>query len=236
MNQRQEFLHYFFDSIKEHRYAILKNIYDDIYQLPESADIDLVIDENGLKEILQIISSGKHVARIKKDKKSFACFISIFFTDETYLEIDLIHRFDRKGIVYMDVEDVLHKCILNSQGLKTAAVQHQFEYVLLFYLLNCSKIPQRYVSYFSSMEKSQQNVLTSYMACKYVVHINNLEELSDFHQDQKLKILENIQHQPENQLLKMLAAGNVPDNVKGNFNLAAEPFIKYRAIIKKSTL
>ena len=128
----------------------------------------------------------------------------------------LIHRFDRKGIIYMDVEEVLKKSEINLQGLKTTALHHQFEYVLLFYLLNHSEMPSRYVRYFTSLQKVEQSVLISYIACKYVVHINNMDELIPFHPHQREKILQKIHRHPENQWSKMLVhkAQYIIDTIK----------------------
>ena len=69
MNQRQEFLQYFFKGIQQFQYAILKDIYKDIYELPESADIDLVIDKKNLLSVLDMIRKGDHVMHVKAENK-----------------------------------------------------------------------------------------------------------------------------------------------------------------------
>lgn len=204
MNKRQEFLQYFFNDISGYRYVILKNTYDDIYQLPESADIDLVIDKNELPAILGIIRRGKHVMRIKTDNKNFVCFVGIFFEDMSYLEIDLIHRFDRKGIIYMDAGEVLSQGILSSQGLKIAAPHHQFEYILLFYLLNHSEIPLKYREYFSAFEKEERSIIFTHFTHKYDVHINTLEDLYAYHKRHKKKMMDKINNYAANKWFRKL--------------------------------
>ena len=204
MNHRQEFLRYFFNDISEHHYVILKNTYEDIYQLPESADVDLVIDRKDLSSILGIIRRGKHIMRITTDNKSFVCFVGIFFDDMSYLEIDLIHRFDRKGIIYMDAAEVLDNVVLNSHGLKIAAPFHQFEYVILFYLLNQSEIPQKYRDYFSGFDKEKRSAVFSHFTHRYDVHINTVEDLYAYHKRHRKKMLDKIKRNPANNIYRRL--------------------------------
>ena len=204
MNQRQEFLRYFFSAIKDHHYVILKNTYEDIYQLPESADVDLVIDRKDLASILGIIRRGNHVMRIITDNKSFVCFIGIFFEDMSYLEIDLIHRFDRKGIIYMDTVEVLDNGLLTDQGLKVAAPYHQFEYIILFYLLNQSGIPQKYRDYFSGFDKEERSAVFSHFTQRYDVHINTIEDLYAYHSRHRKKMLNKIKSSKANNTFSLL--------------------------------
>ena len=181
MKQRKEFLHYFFKGLQPFQYAILKDIYKDIYELPESADVDLVIDKKDLPAILDMIRKGEHVMHIKIENKGFACFASVFFDDMGYLEIDLIHRFERKGIIYMSSGKLLNSTTVNQQGLRTASLHHQFEYILLFYYLNSSQIPARYQEYFSSFSSEKRKEVLKHITHQYGLSINSLEDLYTYH-------------------------------------------------------
>lgn len=200
MNQRQIFLKYFFHAIRNYRYAILKDVYKDICNLPESADVDLVVDVKDLESILVVISKGQNIIRVENDRKGFASFIQIFFEDLGYLEIDLIHRFDRKGQIYLSVTDVLTDAIVNSQGLKAAALHHQFIYVLLFYMLNKADVPKRYRDYFTSCTEQERRSIFTWVTAKYNVHINTLDDLYDYHNRHRKKILSRIANDKRNQL------------------------------------
>ena len=192
MSQRKEFLHYFFESVKGFRCALLKDAYDDIYSLPETADIDLVIDRDDLSALLSIINKGKGVVRIKIEKKSFACFVRIFFEDLGYLEIDLLHRFDRKGIIYKDIDEVLDSCVLNKQGIRAAALHHQFDYIILFCMLNKADVPEKYQTYFAKFGQQERSSIFAYITEKYDVHINTLNELYKYNSRHRKKLLKAI--------------------------------------------
>ena len=194
MNQRQEFIQYFFKNLQQFQYAVLKDVYDDIYELPESSDIDIVINGKELPQILGMIRNGSNVVHVDADQKSFACFICIYFDDLGYLEIDLIHRFDRKGIIYMNAGKLLKSTIVNKQGLKTASLNHQFEYVLLFYYLNSSQIPGRYQEYFSSFSQEKQKEILKYITHQYDLSISKLDELFTYHMWHHNRLLHKIRN------------------------------------------
>jgi thymidylate kinase len=200
MNHRQEFIKYFFHAARNYRYAILKDVYKDFNELPETSDIDLVVDLQDLGGIIRVISKGNHIVKVKTEKKSFASFIKIYFEDLSYLELDLIHRFDRKGKIYMSVTDVLHDTIINSQGLKTAALHHQFIYVILFYMLNKADVPGRYRKYFSQLSQQERSSIFAYITAKFNVHVNTLDDLFDYHNRHRKKLLEKINSNKKNRV------------------------------------
>jgi thymidylate kinase len=198
MSQRKEFISYFFKSIRNYRYAILKDVYKNIQELPESADIDLVVDPDDLGKIISVIEKGENIIRVHQEKKSFASFVKIYFEDLGYLEIDLLHRFDRKGKTYLSTVQVLQDSIENSQGLKTAAQHHQFIYVVLFYMMNHADVPERYRLHFSQLPQEERRVIFTWVTAKYDVHINKLEDLYDYHNRHRKKILLKIANEKRN--------------------------------------
>lgn len=200
MNQRKKFIQYFFNAVKAYRYAIIKDVYKDIYNLPESSDIDLIIDHNNLNALLQIISKGEHIAKIVTEKKSFATFLKIYFEDLGYLELDLIHRFDRKGFVYLDAHEMLNETVINKQGLKAAALHHQFIYVVLFYLLNGFDVPPKYRKYFSELSEEERRSIFGWLTQKYDVHINTLDDLYEYHNRHRKKLFLHITHEKMNRI------------------------------------
>ncbi len=200
MSQRKEFIYYFFNAIRNYRYAILKDVYHNIQDLPESADIDLVVDPLDLEKVIAVVDKGKGVIRTHREKRSFASFIKIYFEDLGYLEIDLIHRFDRKGIIYMSSFQVLQDSVINSQGLKTAAQHHQFIYVVLFYMMNQADVPERYRLHFSQLPQEERRLIFTWITAKFDVHLNKLEDLYDYHNRHRKKILLKIASDKRNRI------------------------------------
>jgi thymidylate kinase len=110
-------------------------------------------------------------------KKSFIWFITLLFKDDSYLEIDLLHRFDRKGIVYLDAQEVLAKGVRCQNGLKVLTPSYSFEYIMLFYLLNHSAVPEKYREWFAGHTFEQRSEIFAHICHKYKLNLNTLDEL-----------------------------------------------------------
>ena len=76
------------------------------------------IKEGEKLKFLKLIRSGDNIEWVHIYKKSFVTFVNISFKDGTYLEVDLIHRFDRKGIIYLDAKDILNHVIVTKENAK----------------------------------------------------------------------------------------------------------------------
>ncbi len=204
MNQRGRYIDYFFREISGHRYALLKFTHTDVADIPEGSDIDMVIAQDERRAILDIIGKGPDISRIHLSKKSFATYVSLLFNDGSYLEIDLLFRFDRKGILYLNPEEILDHSIDLPGGIKAAAHHHNFEYILLFYLLNGASVPQRYRDYFSTFSFEQRSEIFLHITGRYKVNINVLDELYDIQSRFTKKIISFVHNRAENKHLFLL--------------------------------
>lgn len=198
MNQRRRYIDYFFREISGLRYALLKFTHATTDEIPESSDIDMVIAQNSRREFLEIIGKGENIKRIHLSKKSFATYVSLLFNDGSYLEIDLLFRFDRKGIIYLDPEEILDNAEELSGGISVASKSHNFEYILLFYLLNGASVPPRYRDYFTSFSFEQRAEIFTHITARYKVNINVLDELYDFNARFTKKIVSYVHARKEN--------------------------------------
>ncbi|MBK9637472.1 MAG: hypothetical protein IPO63_06540 [Bacteroidetes bacterium] len=203
MNQRRIFLNYFFKEMKPYRYALLKFIHNTLDEIPENSDVDILISKLDLRDILRIVEKGKNIERVQFHKKSFATFTCLLFEDGSYLEIDLLHRFDRKGIVYLDAAMVLDDVDVLKSGLKVASHAYTFEYILLFYLLNDAVVPQKYRDYFSSFSTEERSGIFIHMTSSYGVNINILEELYSLHSRHAKKIRVRIENRSVNKGIRL---------------------------------
>lgn len=198
MNQRRHFLEYFFKEMKPYRYALLKFIHTSIDEIPENSDVDILISQLDLGNILRIVEKGKNIERVQFHKKSFATFTCLLFEDGSYLEIDFLHRFDRKGVVYLDAAMVLDDIDVLNSGLKVASHAYSFEYILLFYLLNDAVVPQKYRDYFSSFSTEDRLGIFIHMTSSYGVNINVLEDLYSLHSRHAKKVRLRIENHSVN--------------------------------------
>jgi thymidylate kinase len=70
-----------------------------------------------------------------------------------------------------------------------ASHRHNFEYILLFYLINGSDVPERYRAYFSTFSIEQRAEIFAHITGKYKVNINVLDELYEVNSRFTKKIL-----------------------------------------------
>jgi thymidylate kinase len=202
-SQRKIFVQYFFREIAGLRYAFLKFNHKKIDDIPATSDIDLLIDKHELNSILDIIRNGNDIEKIDLHRKSYVTFVSVYFNDGSYVELDLINRFDRKGIIYLDSETVLNNTIVRDH-LKLAGELHNFEYTMLFSMINDSDVPVRYRDYYASLSFSERAEIFSYICNKYDLSINTLDELYERKLRGPKKILRQILTQPINKGLPRL--------------------------------
>lgn len=201
---RKRFIAYFIKHISSLRYVFLKYIATSSDEIAENSDIDILIDKRQLYRILEIIRAGSHINQIHIQQKSFVSFVSIHFEDQSYLELDLITSFDRKGIVFLQSKEVLQEARINSDGIKIPALGHHFEYIMLFYLLNNSSADPKYLKHFASYSFEERAAIFAHVRPKYDFIINTLDELLVYQRKYHLKVLEFIQEFPENKGFKKL--------------------------------
>lgn len=198
MNRRKSFIVYFFNAVKHCRYAVIKDVYPDLTLLPEGADIDLAVDETDLHTLINAIRRGEGIIKVLIEKKAFASYVKIYFDDLTYLEIDLIHRFDRKGIIYLNIAELLNDCVKNKHGYKTASIHHQYIYIVLFYLMNKTDVPKKYREYFSQVDPETRRNIFGWVTKKYDVHISTLDDLYEYNKLYRKKLLTRIYNNKRN--------------------------------------
>lgn len=198
MSQREEFLQYFFNTIRKDEYVLLKFVHDSINKIAATSDIDLLIAEKNETQFIEIIRKGSNIERVIQFKKSFATFISVVFKDDSYLEIDLINSFDRKGTIFLDADTVLKSGYLNQNGIRLPELKYAAEYMILFYLINKSDVPERYTSFLSSLSFENRSEVFGHLCHKYDLSINKLDELFVAKHRGSKKILQKINADPKN--------------------------------------
>lgn len=179
-------------------YAWLKFFFPSVEAMSSFSDIDLIVEEKEIIFWKNAIRKGTGVKCARFITKSYATYAEIFFEDNSYLEIDLINQVKRRDLYFMDVEEVLADATLNYEGIKVATLPHSFEYILLFYTLNETRIPEKYQTYFEELNKLDQQEIVDYISDKYDLKslcYANLFECTA-HRD---KIIDILNIRPENQ-------------------------------------
>jgi thymidylate kinase len=193
LTDRKKFITYFIEHISGLRYVVLKYIAESADQIAEYSDIDLLVDKKQMYRFLEIIRAGSHISRIDFQQKSFVTFVHIYFEDQSYIELDLLNRFDRKGLIFLDSNEVLDQAVVNSENIKVPSPGHHFEYIMLFYMLNSSDANEKYIEHFAGYSFEERAKIFGYVRPRYDFIINTLDELlvykKKFH-EQVLDVIE----------------------------------------------
>jgi len=167
LTKRQVFIQDLFKASRKLRYAYLKYFYPTQYHIPEKSDIDLIIDKKEIREWKKLIQDSNYVKRVRFREKSFALYAEVFFEDGSFLEMDMIHACKWKFNVFLQAEEILEFSHLNLEGIKIASLQHSFAYLSLFYTLNSTEIPQKYIDFYDQLEGPRKADIRRYIETKY---------------------------------------------------------------------
>lgn len=180
---RRQFIPVFFEKLQYRKYALLKFIYNDLDLLPESSDLDILISEQDLQQGRALVEASPLVSKVKWFDKSFMTTAHIFFKDGSFLNIDFLTSFKRTHQILFSAKEVLaDRQLVN--GLYVPNPKHDFEYTLLFYQLNGSKVPDRYATFFGALPLATQKEIEAYISDKYFTRYMSMGEL--FEKDEEL--------------------------------------------------
>ena len=71
-----------------------------------------------LKNVIKFCKEYDKVKRLRAVRKTFMTTIELFFEDNGYLSIDLIHDFKRKALRFMNINELLKESTLNEFGVR----------------------------------------------------------------------------------------------------------------------
>lgn len=147
-----------FDAIQNQEYAALKFQNGFPEKLSLNSDIDLVIDKKMNDTIIQVLKRHSLVSKITTSKRSFMNTIQVFTNDANILSVDLIWQLKRRNLEILDAENVIANNYINTYGVKNASNIDTSRYVVLFYILNCAKIPAKYLVYEEAISNSNEAI------------------------------------------------------------------------------
>ncbi len=166
-----------FDFLNSKKYAAIKFHHEAPEELSELSDIDLCIEKKDLKEIHSFISQHPLVLANNFIHKSFMDALQIILKNGKVLSLDLIWKFKRKEVVFMDAEKVLEANYPNNYQVKLMSPKDLAIYVGLFYGLNKSEIPEKYL-YLKENLKNKDSKLEEILVQNYLDNILLKNELN----------------------------------------------------------
>ncbi|NNC96091.1 MAG: hypothetical protein HKN92_11055, partial [Chitinophagales bacterium] len=177
---RKQFIKDFAEKLSNTSYALLKFQEERMEEIDESSDIDILVLKEDLPAMIKFMNDHPFVSKIKHYNKSFMTTAEIFFSDGSFLALDLIHKFQRKSLNFLDSRKVLLNSSANQYGVMVPDVRHDLEYTFLFYILNGSPVPQKYRNYFSSRAAHTQNKLQKFISKRFGLPCEKLAEHFEF--------------------------------------------------------
>ncbi|RKS94560.1 thymidylate kinase [Flavobacterium limicola] len=133
-----------FDCIQNRKYAALK-LHDGFPEtLNINSDIDLILAKKEGIALTNFIKNHPLVLNITTNKKSFMNSILIFLKDGSLLALDLITQLKVRNLEILDLNKIIVNSSRNLYGVSHASNMDTARYVALFYMLNASKIPEKY--------------------------------------------------------------------------------------------
>lgn len=176
-NDRKLFIPLLFQYLKGKPYAFLKYIYAGLDAIPEGSDIDLYLSKKEINPCIQMIKNHELVDHIHVTRKSFMVIVSVFFKDQSFLSLDLIHRFKRKTDFFLPIDDAID--IQSEKEIQVLRPFKDFQYTCFFYLLNGAKVPERYQSFLLAQSDDYQKEILEGLYKIFSIDCDSLEEFFD---------------------------------------------------------
>lgn len=195
---RQLLLQDIFDFLQDHDYAALKWKGGAPAALSIESDIDLCLRKETAAKLYRFMKRHPLVKRIACSRRSFMANYGVVLKDGAFLSVDAIWTFKRKNIVMMDVAGLLAGASFNAFGVKIPAVQDDFTYTWLFYLLNGQGLPEQYRKIFTFFSRSLQQQMEENIPWIAMLGLRSYHELFDYTLKNHHKVATVLQQQPAN--------------------------------------
>lgn len=203
-DHRHQFISFFCSRLVHFPHAFLKSRDIHPLQISEDADLDILIQEKDKEQLIKYVNNHEHVKNYKAYYKSFMTTLEISFDDKSFLVIDLIHDFRRKGLVYLNAEAVLKASNTNTKNFMVPDAHHDFEYCFLFYLLNDASIPEKYITFFKEKDAIYNNYISKHIAKEYQIKALSFENLCRFSKKNKATIIKQLKRKQDNRFTAKL--------------------------------
>ncbi len=203
-SHRTSFIPFYFKGIEGLNYALLKGDIEEQFSIGEFSDIDLIIDSKDVQEAIKRAKNYAYISSIKVLNKVHMQQLYIQFKDETFIEIDLIHSFRRKSLIYLSVDDFLRNSISNKSFYKVCREEDQLLFIYFFYQLNDADIPQKYIDKFERSSETEWSNFTGKLEKECNIKIKDKESIYSFDKVQKENIISNLKSKPENKGFRLL--------------------------------
>lgn len=199
---RIQFIQNLFTFLEGRTYLCVKYLLDVPEELPQKSDLDILVTPDLTDQIAAFCRQQIQVCNLKTEVCGERHTLGLYFWDGGFLKIDLLTCFQWKGYIYLDAA----KCFDFQQHraqVQTYHCLHLLEHVFLYYFLNGSAVPQRYVSYFNNLPHSHRSVFLPYLRQVYQIELKRFTDLERFDEQIRQQLITIISSRPENSRIKV---------------------------------
>jgi thymidylate kinase len=200
LNFTKELFRFF--AANQTEYVLLKHIAPRMEEHDAHSDLDILLHQKVTPALTKFINDYEDIEFVRWQKWSDRTAAFIFFKSGEFLQLDFLRHLARKSLVYLPTRIVLANKKLNAEGIVVSNDRCILEHAILFHFLNNSGLSEKYLNYYYSFERKDQQLLTDQYNFKYGLELSDLTELAHFDKKTKQSFLNYIKAQPENSFIK----------------------------------
>ena len=201
VSMRRQFIKALFPAVGKEKYTVLKNAGKPVSGLSEDSDIDMLVSPEAEVLVLAFASRYRGVIKNKISRKSFMTTMELFFSDGSYLSIDLLRAFHRKSIAYLDAGLLLNNSI-TANGIKILPPAFDYLYIYLFYQINHAAVPEKYSRWFLMVDNLTETAILETLRQQTGIEASHIEDTFAFSAENRKKMLLFTAKNPSNRPLR----------------------------------
>ncbi|MCH2230192.1 MAG: hypothetical protein MK105_07585 [Crocinitomicaceae bacterium] len=170
---RDNFIQLVHTELKKVPHAFLKLNKNQLSELSEISDLDVAIQKKDVDQIINYCNQSPLAKKVKIRRLSFMSVIEVFFNDDSYLSIDLIHKFKCKSLELISAKSLIRTSYNNGYNVNIPSIPFDLEYAFLFYHLNGANIPEKYYQYYRVKNYTERTKAIEKINTKYDLNITS---------------------------------------------------------------
>jgi thymidylate kinase len=190
-----------FFAANQTEYVLLKHIATRLEEHDAHSDLDILLPNKVTSALKKFINEYEDIEFVRWQTWSDRTAAFIFFKSGEFLQLDFLRHLARKAWIYLPTRIVLANKKLNSEGIVVSNERCILEHAILFHFLNNSGLSAKYINYYQTFERKDQQLLTDQYNFKYGLELIDLSELAFFDKKIQQSFLNYIKAQPENSFL-----------------------------------
>lgn len=148
-NQRKTVLQLTEQYLKSVPYAAVKFQLNGFGELPEKSDLDIAISKKETKRLISYFSDNMLVKTVRTQKFTNLTKLIVWTKDNQFIAIYAIHQLSRKGLKFLDIDEVLKDRIQVNHHFRFSLAD-DYQYCQVFSALNGVKMESKHHHVFKS--------------------------------------------------------------------------------------